>query len=94
MWCVCVSIKRDSSAPPPPPSGVALPPVQGHLQLQLLPGPGRPLRYRSPGLPGQIPRLRQRARLPEQVRSQWWNLVSLSWKSLGLFLTLRFSVAA
>lgn len=68
---LCVSTKSDLPGLPPP--GVAVPAVQGDLQLQLLPGPRRPLRYGGPGLPGQISRLRQRARLPEQVRLVWWN---------------------
>lgn len=50
-------------------TGVALSALQRHLQLQLLPGPRWPLRHRSAGLPGQVSRLRQRARLPKQVRA-------------------------
>lgn len=49
------------------PTGVVVPTMQGDLQLQLLSGQRGPLRHRSPGLLGQVPRLRQRARLPEKV---------------------------
>uniref|UniRef100_A0A3B3QPN1 Cell division cycle associated 7a n=1 Tax=Paramormyrops kingsleyae TaxID=1676925 RepID=A0A3B3QPN1_9TELE len=37
--------------------GLAVPPLQGHMQLQLLPGPRGSLCYGRPGLPGEVPRL-------------------------------------
>lgn len=48
-------------------SGLAVPTVPGHLQLQLLPAEGGPLPHRHPVPPGTVPRLLRRPLLPQQV---------------------------